>query len=68
MTNNEKLKMIMAEKELSHAEIADLTGYSVDTVKGWCADPSTTRHREMKDRQFRTLELELKERNLWEPH
>jgi len=64
MTCNEELKQLMIKKELSQEMISEYTGYSLDTVKAWCANSDTGRYREMKPRAMRALKLELKERKI----
>lgn len=59
MTNNEKLKEFMQNNKLSQADVADMTGYSLDSVKAWCARPTSKRYREMEPRALRSLQREL---------
>jgi len=64
MTLNEELKNIMTDKELDQETVSEYTGYSLDSVKAWCANPDTGRYREMKPRAMKLLKLELKDRKI----
>ena len=66
MTPNEELKKLMAEVPLSQAMVADCLDSSVDTVKGWCANPDMPgkRYRAMHPNTLKLLKIELRGRNL----
>ncbi|MHB8388358.1 MAG: hypothetical protein ACYDBH_02115 [Acidobacteriaceae bacterium] len=49
----------MRKAHLDQRRVAELTGYSVDMVKGWCTDPQSKRYRKMQDRALKTLRLAL---------
>ena len=44
-SNNEALRQLMERHGLKQEHVATLTGYSVETVKGWFAAPQSTRFR-----------------------
>lgn len=65
MTPNEELRIIMATIPLKQERVAELLEpTSLDTVKGWCADPSSSRYRNMPPTMLRLLKFELRDRGL----
>ena len=47
-SNNEALRQLMERHGLKQEHVATLTGYSVETVKGWFASPESTRYRTVR--------------------
>lgn len=45
---NEALRQLMERHGLNQTHVATLTGYSVETVKGWFASPGSTRYRTVR--------------------
>lgn len=45
---NEALRQLMERHGLNQTHIATLTGYSVETVKGWFSTPGSTRYRAVR--------------------
>lgn len=47
-SSNEELRQLMLRHGLRQEHVATLTGYSVETVKGWFASPESTRYRTVR--------------------
>ncbi|MDH5727374.1 MAG: hypothetical protein OEZ58_00075 [Gammaproteobacteria bacterium] len=62
-TNNDKLIRLKEKLGLSQPEIAKYAAVSVDSVKAWCS-PKPDRWREMRNRDWRYLQFELREAGL----
>lgn len=58
-SNRQKLLDIVQEFQLSQTDIAMLTTYSLDSVKGWMASPESDRARSVPDRAIELLQLKL---------
>lgn len=55
----EFLKKVAKEYNLTHLEIAELLGYSHDTVMSWFTDPTSARHRPITQRAVDRLKTEI---------
>lgn len=53
-----QLRQLMADRDLTQVEVAELAGVSVKTIEGWLADPSAASHRAMSPR-YLTMILAL---------
>lgn len=49
----------MERYELTQDEVAEITGYTLDTVKAWCTSDNSERYRPMIDRAWRLYTLGL---------
>ena len=66
-SNNVSLDKLIDVYRLSNEMIADMTGYSVNTVKAWRArNVESSKYRPMQDRAMKLLEFEIKNRKLKE--
>jgi DNA-binding transcriptional regulator YiaG len=63
---NEELKSLASEYGLTNKQIAEMTGYAVDTVKAWRAErrPDSKKYRKMPERAMKLLKFEIADRNL----
>ena len=60
MDNRDKLLAIMKEFSLEQSQVADITGYSTDSVKGWTTpNRDSKRARPVPDRAIKILQLSL---------
>lgn len=52
---NGKAAMIKALHNLSNKEIAEMTGYSTQSVVSWMCNPESKNYRRISDKAFRIL-------------
>lgn len=60
LDTNAELKRVMAEKDLSLRDVADMTMVSYDTVASWTVKRGSARWRRMPNRNLALLKLTLK--------
>ena len=60
MENNESLRKVMHERQLSGKQVADLLGMTVEGVYNWTRTPETRGYRRMPDTAYKLLALQLK--------
>lgn len=60
-TYNEAIRELMHWHRLTQAQVAELTGYSLSSVKGWLSPPENPRWRAAKERGYRNLLYALTE-------
>lgn len=51
----DQLRQLMAERELTQREVAELAGVSLKTVESWLAAPGASAHRAMPARHMKTI-------------
>jgi hypothetical protein len=51
----DKLRQLMAERELTQREVSELAGVSLKTVESWLAVPGASAHRAMPERHLTTI-------------
>ncbi len=61
MTNAHKLRQLKEEHGLVNADIAQLLGVSIYTVRSWLRQSQSEAYRPMGDRELEFLNLKLKE-------
>lgn len=55
----EGLRRIMADKDLSNRDVAELCAVHVKTVESWLSDPGAASHRNMAPRHLDLLNYQL---------
>lgn len=64
-SNNTKLEMLMLDYSLTNEMVAQMTGYSIISVKAWLTkNVESGKYRPMQDRAMKLLEIEISSRNL----
>ena len=61
MKNLDYIKRIQKQRQLTHAEIAELSGYSLGHVRAWFVKPSSSRFRPVPTRAVTIIQLKLKD-------
>ena len=59
MDNNESLRKVMHDRQLSGKQVADLLGMTVEGVYNWTRTPNTSGYRKMPDTAYKLLALQL---------
>ena len=60
MTNNERLKALIADNTLTNAAIAGILDTSIHSVNSWTCQPGTVSYRVMPAIKLKYLELLIK--------
>lgn len=60
--NVAELRKLMRDQKLSRKEVAELCGVSVHTVDAWLLPRHAKAHRNMRDKELRHLQLEIRAR------
>ena len=60
MTNNQRLKLLIADNTLTNLAVSKILDISIHTVNSWTCAPGTLSHRNMPDISMKYLELIMK--------
>ena len=61
-SNVAELRRIMKDHKLSRKDVAELCDVSIHTVKAWLLPAHAKAHRTFRDKELRSLKLELRAR------
>ena len=59
MNNLDYIRNLRSSRMLTNHEIAELSGYSLGSVKAWFSDKGSDRHRPVPDRAVTIIQLKL---------
>lgn len=62
--NNREMTELIYQYALTNAQVAEMTGYSIDSVIAWRVSRKAQKSRIMPDRALKLLKLEIKDRKL----
>ena len=62
--NNRELTELIYQYALTNAQVAVMTGYSIDSVIAWRVSRKAKKSRIMEDRALKSLKLEIKDQKL----